>query len=87
MLFFLSLSFRLSLSLSAKDITTFALLAPKENNQFNALNLEELVGKSDKMLPKDFTEISSQMRAVLIYLFFPPSPGKKKKKRKDVVCR
>lgn len=32
MLFFLSLSFRLSLSLSAKDITTFALLAPKENN-------------------------------------------------------
>lgn len=43
----------------AKDITTFALLALKENNRFNAFNLEELVGKSDKMFPKDFTEVSS----------------------------
>lgn len=37
------------------------------------------------MLPKDFTEISSQMRAVLIYLFFPPSPGKKKKKKERML--
>lgn len=39
-----------------ENLCTFS---SKESNWFNALNLEELVGKSDKKLPKDFTEISS----------------------------
>ena len=39
-------------------IRTFALLVPKENNWFNAPYLGELAGKSDKMFPKDFGEVS-----------------------------